>query len=180
MNEVLHQYWNQTCNLCENVLLFNFSLSCTVIVSCCDCPRQDKDSLRIIKARLLVLDEQHKNLDSENSQLQRRFATVQSERDMLLETFEQTLEWVRQRNMQSHQRIQQRLDDVHGRVEQKSVQLSEIMRVGQLDEVVLRNVTDKLDTVLSTKTQHNKQLQLDLARVQKVWFNFDQCVFCVI
>jgi chromosome segregation ATPase len=128
---------------------------------------KDKDSLRIIKARLLVLDEQFRTLSSEYDQLQRKFGTVQHERDMLQETFEQTLEWVRQRNAQSHQRIQERLDDVQGRVEQKSAQLSEVMRAGQLDEVVLRNVTDKLESVLTAKNQHNKHLQLEVARVQK-------------
>lgn len=42
------------------------------------------------------------------------------------------------------------------------------MRAGQLDAVVLRNVTDKLDSVLTAKNQHNKQLKHDIARVQKV------------
>lgn len=41
------------------------------------------------------------------------------------------------------------------------------MRAGQLDAVVLRNVTDKLDSVLTSKNQHNKQLKHDIARVQK-------------
>jgi hypothetical protein len=42
------------------------------------------------------------------------------------------------------------------------------MRAAQLDEVVLRNVTSKLDSVLSSKNQQTKQLKYDIARVQKV------------
>jgi hypothetical protein len=181
---------------------------------------KDKLSLRQIKARLLVLEEQFRSLNSEHGALQRRFATVQHERDMLHETFEQSLQWVQQRNAHSQQRLQHRLDDVQGRVEQKvrlwararwgtdallgsallsacfavlalasiaillffiatwllfrcgfraqNAQLAEVMRAGQLDAVVLRNVTDKLDSVLTSKNQHNKQLKHDIARVQKV------------
>ena len=50
----------------------------------------------------------------------------------------------------------------------QNAQLAEVMRAGQLDAVVLRNVTDKLDSVLTAKNQHNKQLKHDIARVQKV------------
>jgi hypothetical protein len=50
----------------------------------------------------------------------------------------------------------------------QNVQLSEIMRAAQLDEVVLRNVTGKLDSVLSSKNQQVKHLKYDIARVQKV------------
>jgi hypothetical protein len=80
---------------------------------------KDKLSLRQIKARLLVLEEQFRALNSEHGALQRRFATVQHERDMLHETFEQSLHWVQQRNAHSQQRLQHRLEDVQGRVEQK-------------------------------------------------------------
>jgi hypothetical protein len=51
----------------------------------------------------------------------------------------------------------------------QNVQLSEVMRAAQLDEVVLRNVTEKLESVMTSKNQQNKHLKYEISRVQKVY-----------
>ncbi len=151
---------------------------------------------------MLVVEEQYRNLSSEHEAMQRSFATVQSERDLLHETFEQTLRTVQERNGVKQDRLYRRLEEVKDKVDKKvrphkrnsssfhdlrvfcdfqldlfscgcifttiqSVQISEIGRAAQLDDVVLQNITDKLQTVLSGKNQQLKMLKFDVTRVKK-------------
>ena len=55
---------------------------------------QDKLTLRHTKARLIQTESQLKGLQWEHDQLERKFLSVQQERDALLATFEQTLTYV--------------------------------------------------------------------------------------
>ena len=110
---------------------------------------QDKLSLQHVKARLLVLEEQHSALQLEHETLLQRFGQVEHERDAMHGTFEevwtsgkvwclvtcimfhnyftglvvacvaQVILTVQQRNSKRHEVLQRRLGDVQDKIERK-------------------------------------------------------------
>ena len=114
---------------------------------------QDKLSLQHVKARLLVLDEQHSALQLEHETLLQRFGQVEHERDAMHGTFEevwisgevwcletvtvihnyftglvvacvaQVILTVQQRNSKRHEVLQRRLGDVQDKIERKVLKI---------------------------------------------------------
>ena len=128
---------------------------------------KDKMSLQNTKARLLVLEDQHKQLKWEHEVMQQRFGQVSKERDELYEKFEATVYDVQQKSGFRSLLLEKKVEELRGELERKDSQLSEVLAQSNLDPVMLQNITRKLDEVLDTKNRAIKDLQYDLARVTK-------------
>jgi len=128
---------------------------------------KDKLSLQNTKARLLVLEDQNKQLSWEHEVLVQRFSIVQKERDELYEKFESTIYDVQQKSGFKNLLLEKKVEELEKEREKKEAQLNEVLAASNLDPVMLGNITRKLDEVLDAKNKAIKDLQYELARVTK-------------
>ena len=128
---------------------------------------KDKLSLQNTKARLLVLEDQNKQLSWEHEVLVQRFSLVQKERDELYEKFESTIYDVQQKSGFKNLLLEKKVEELEKEREKKEAQLNEVLAASNLDPVMLGNITRKLDEVLDAKNKAIKDLQYELARVTK-------------
>merc|ERR1711871_907947 len=120
---------------------------------------KDKLSLQNAKARLLVLEEQNKQVQWQYEVLQQRFAMVQRERDDLYEKFESTIYDVQQKSGFKNLVLEKKVSSLVTELEKKEAQLNEVLAASNLDPVMLGNITRKLDEVLDSKNKAIKDLQ---------------------
>jgi len=128
---------------------------------------KDKLSLHNAKARLMVLEDQNKQLSWEHEVLNQRFSVVQRERDELYERFESTIYDVQQKSGFKSLILERKVEELEREREKKEAQLNEVLAASNLDPVMLGNITRKLDEVLDGKNKAIKDLQYELARVTK-------------
>jgi len=128
---------------------------------------KDKASLKQTKARLLMTEQEHKQLEWEHEVSQQKFGKVESERDELYEKFESTILDVQQKSGFRNLLLERKLEAVEQALEKKDAQLSEVLAASNLDPAVLGTVTNKLDDLLDEKNRLVKDLKYELARVTK-------------
>ena len=128
---------------------------------------KDKMSLQNSKARLLVFEEQQRQLNWDYEVLQQRFGIVSKERDELYEKFEATVFDVQQKSGLKNLLLEKKVEQMHAEMEKKDAKLNEVLAQSNLDPIMLQNITRKLDDVLDGKNRAIRELQYDLARVTK-------------
>ncbi|NXF98854.1 DRC4 protein, partial [Sakesphorus luctuosus] len=127
----------------------------------------DKESLMNSKARLKVIQKELKDLQWEHEVLEQRFSKVQAERDELYQKFTKAINEVQQKTGFKNLLLERKLQGLLSLLEQKEVELSEVVAVSHLDPSALSLVSHKLKDVLSSKNDTIQNLQLQLARVCK-------------
>lgn len=128
---------------------------------------KDKQSLASCKARLRVLDEEHKALQWEHEVLEQRFEKTQNERDELYRKFIKAIQEVQQKANFKNLLLEKKLGALADTLEKKEAQLNEVLSASNLDPTALTVVTRKLEDVLDSKNSAIKDLQYELARVCK-------------
>jgi chromosome segregation ATPase len=129
---------------------------------------KDKRSLKLSRARLLVLDNTLKSMTTQHEEMEKRFAEVEGERDNLYATFEDTVLSVQRRSEAKNTLLEKKLDSFTERYERKRTQFNEVLKAANLDSQVVGNLTGKLAAVLDSKNAQIKNLRFDIARATKV------------
>ncbi|KAJ3049482.1 Dynein regulatory complex subunit 4 [Rhizophlyctis rosea] len=128
---------------------------------------KDKMSLQNAKARLKVLEQEHKELRWEHEVLEQRLEGVVKERDGLYEGFVDRIIGVQRKTGFKNLILEKKVDSLKETLEKKDLQLNEVLKATNLDPAALSNLTRRLEEVLDTKNQLIKELQYDLAKVTK-------------
>ncbi|NWV58748.1 DRC4 protein, partial [Malurus elegans] len=128
---------------------------------------RDKEALMNSKAHLKVTQKELKDLQWEHEVLEQRFSKVQEERDELYQKFTKAINEVQQKTGFKNLLLEQKLQRLLSLLEQKEVELSEVVAASNLGPNALSLVTHKLEDVLSSKNATIQDLQLQLARVCK-------------
>lgn len=131
--------------------------------------QKDKLSLRNAKARLLYLAQQVQELKEKKAELKMQYKTLENDRNVLYDTFEQTVQTIHKKGDCKNLILEQRLasmDDQHSR---KGIQLQELLAAANLDSSQARRVTDSLDRVLEDKNARISKLQYEVAKAGKTY-----------
>ncbi|KAM3665385.1 dynein regulatory complex subunit 4 isoform 1-T1 [Ammospiza maritima maritima] len=128
---------------------------------------RDKEALVNSKAHLKVAQKELKDLQWEHEVLEQRFSQVQSERDDLYQNFTRAINEVQQKTGYKNLLLEHKLHSLLSLLEQKEVELSEILAAADLDPSALSLVSHKLEDVLNSKNATIQDLQIQLARVCK-------------
>lgn len=128
---------------------------------------KDKNSLKAARSRFMVLDNQLSDLQKQESQLRAEYRRVESERDRLYTTFEDTVLNVQRAANFKNDVLDRKLATMQDDFHRKRNQFTEVLREAQLDQVVLMNLTRKLDDVLDSKNTQIKRFQYEIARTMK-------------
>ena len=128
---------------------------------------KDKMSLEQTKARLAEATRQLRNLEWEYEVFTQKFTQVEKERDELYDRFENSIYSMQQKSGLRNMLLEKRLESLHGELEKKDVQLSEVLSASNIDPATLQQITKRLDEVLSQKNEDIKALQYDVAKVSK-------------
>ncbi len=128
---------------------------------------KDKLSLANAKARLVMTDDQLKQLRWEHEVLEQKFDHVSKERDELYEKFEQAIYSVQQKSGLKNLILEKKLGEVSERLETKEAQLNEVIAKSDIDPAAKAQVGRKLQEVLDAKNGAIKELQFELAKTQK-------------
>ncbi|NXA07516.1 DRC4 protein, partial [Sapayoa aenigma] len=128
---------------------------------------KDKEILMNSKARLKVTQKELKDLQWEHEVLEQRFSKVQAERDELYQKFTKAINEVQQKTGFKNLLLERKLQGLLSLLEQKEVELNEVVTISKLDPSALSLVSHKLEDVLNSKNNTIQDLQLQLARVCK-------------
>ncbi|GLE02389.1 hypothetical protein PINS_up011227 [Pythium insidiosum] len=131
--------------------------------------QKDKLSLRNAKARLLYLAQQVSELKDKQTELRAQYKALENDRDLLYDTFEQTVATIHKKGECKNLILEQRLatmDDQHSR---KEMQLQELLAAANLEPSAARRVLESLDQVLETKNAHVRELQYSVAKASKTF-----------
>jgi hypothetical protein len=129
-----------------------------------DVYKQDKRDLARNKARIRVLEDELRDLQLAEEVLEQRTEQLQQERDALYDQFETSIHGVRQRTEFRAYVLEQKVRRLHEELEQKEMQLQEVMKRAGLDAT---EISAKIDDVIAVKNAKINQLEVDLARVQR-------------
>jgi len=129
--------------------------------------QKDKVSLHDTKARLKVLEENHKQLLWEHEVLEQRFTQIEKERDDLYNQFIKRIISVQQKSGLKNIILENKVDSLKENLEKKDIQLTEVMKATNANPTAVANLTNKLEELLESKNNVIKELQYDLAKVTK-------------
>ncbi|NXQ69877.1 DRC4 protein, partial [Quiscalus mexicanus] len=128
---------------------------------------RDKEALMKSKAHLKIAQKELKDLQWEHEVLEQRFSQVQEERDDLYQNFTRAINEVQQKTGYKNLLLERKLHGLLTLLEQKEVELSEVLAASNLDPSALSLVSHKLEDVLNSKNATIQDLQIQLARVCK-------------
>ncbi|XP_068059347.1 dynein regulatory complex subunit 4 isoform X2 [Anomalospiza imberbis] len=126
---------------------------------------RDKEALMNSKAHLKITQKELKDLQWEHEVLEQRFS--KEERDDLYQKFTRAINEVQQKTGFKNLLLERKLHGLLTLLEQKEVELSEVVAASNLEPSALSLVSHKLEDVLNSKNATIQDLQLQLARVCK-------------
>jgi DNA repair exonuclease SbcCD ATPase subunit len=129
-----------------------------------DVYKQDKRDLAKNKAKIRVLEDELRDLQLAEEVLEQRTQQLQQERDALYDQFESSIHDIRQKTEFRAYVLEQKVRRLHEELEQKELQLQEVMQNAGLDAT---EISAKIDDVIAVKTAKINQLEIDLTKVQK-------------
>ncbi|KAF2985398.1 hypothetical protein EK904_014162 [Melospiza melodia maxima] len=131
---------------------------------------RDKEALVNSKAHLKIAQKELKDLQWEHEVLEQRFSQVQSERDDLYQNFTRAINEVQQKTGYKNLLLEHKLHSLLSLLEQKEVELSEILAAADLDPSALSLVSHKLEA-------HNDMLQTFEAKLTAFGIPLDNLGF---
>jgi hypothetical protein len=96
--------------------------------------------------------------------LEQRFEQLEQERDALYDQFETSIHDVRQKTEFRAFVLEQKVKRLHEELEQKEMQLQQVMRESGVDSSA---ISAKIDDVIAVKNARINQLEVELAKVQR-------------
>jgi chromosome segregation ATPase len=126
--------------------------------------KQDKRDLARNKAKIRKLEDELRDLQLSEEVMEQRFQQLEQERDALYDQFESSIHDVRQKTEFRAFVLEQKVKRLHEEVEQKEMQLQDIMQRAGLDPT---SISAKIEDVLAVKNARINQLEVDLAKVQR-------------
>lgn len=127
--------------------------------------RADVETLKKVKAKLLVGGERLRALQWEHEVLQQRTARAEKERDRLYEQFQRAVYDVQQKTGFKNLLLERKLAAATDSLEKKEAQLSEVLTSANLEPSVLGAVSKRLEEVVNAKDASIRELQSELNRV---------------
>ncbi|TMW60047.1 hypothetical protein Poli38472_000089 [Pythium oligandrum] len=131
--------------------------------------QKDKLSLRNAKARLLYLAQQVQELKQKQAELRAKYKSLENDRNMLYDTFEQTVQTIHKKGECKNLILEQRLATMDEQHNRKEMQLQEILAAANLDPSHARRVLESLDQVLEGKNGQIRDLQYSVAKSSKTF-----------
>jgi hypothetical protein len=126
--------------------------------------KRDKRELARNKAKIRVLEDELRDLQLAEEVMEQRFEQLEQERDALYDQFETSIHDVRQKTEFRAYVLEQKVRRLHDELEQKEMQLQEVMQKAGLDPT---SISAKIEDIIAVKTARINQLQLELAKVQR-------------
>lgn len=128
---------------------------------------KDKQCLSNTKRRLATVVKDYDNLKWENEVLELRFEKCQSERDELQSRFVSAILELQQKTGLKNVILEKKLEKLSELLEQREVQISEVLAAAHLDPTAVVNVNKKLEDTLNRKNTAIQELQYELAKACK-------------
>ncbi|KAL2716507.1 dynein regulatory complex subunit 4-like [Vespula squamosa] len=128
---------------------------------------KDKQCLSHTKRKLSLVIKDYDNLKWENEVLELRFEKCQSERDDLHSRFVSAILELQQKTGLKNVLLEKKLEKLSELLEQREVQISEVLAAAHLDPTAVMNVNKKLEDMLNRKNTAIQDLQYELAKACK-------------
>ncbi|XP_046815566.1 dynein regulatory complex subunit 4-like [Vespa crabro] len=128
---------------------------------------KDKQCLSHTKRKLSLTIKDYDNLKWENEVLELRFEKCQSERDDLHSRFVSAILELQQKTGLKNVLLEKKLEKLSELLEQREVQISEVLAAAHLDPTAVVNVNKKLEDMLNRKNTAIQDLQYELAKACK-------------
>ncbi|KAJ3343775.1 Dynein regulatory complex subunit 4 [Gonapodya sp. JEL0774] len=128
---------------------------------------KDKQSLTAAKTRMKALEEEAKRWRWECEVARQKCARAEGERDGVYGEFVKRVVGVQQKAGLKNMLLEQKLGTLRTSLEKRDLQLTEVLRAGNVDPAAAVRLSKKLDEVVESKNAVMRDLQFELARVTK-------------
>jgi myosin heavy subunit len=129
---------------------------------------KDKVSLKNAKNRMIVIEDQLKNLKWEHEILEQSYRNVQKERDELYQKFEKSIHDVQQKAMLKNQLLETKISALQEQVEKRDAQIREVIKISKLDDLSVEHVTGQMEDVIEEKNKHIRDLRFEVEKLKKM------------
>jgi len=130
---------------------------------------KDQMALRNAHSRLTAIGKNCTDFRREQEKLEDEYAKVERERDQLYNSFEESIERVRQQSEFHNQALGQRLRAAETSAEKAGMQVEEIIRAANLDQGEMARVMDTLNQMLGAKDEALKNVRFLVVKLQKTY-----------
>ena len=128
---------------------------------------KDKLSLRHTRSRLKSLDGQYRQLLEDHEALQKKYQETHADRETLKGRFENALHEAMDTTQERNLALQQKLLEVQTRVEERDVQLMNVLKAVNLEPYAQEMITREVEDTLDAKNRAIKDLHFELKAVEK-------------
>jgi len=129
--------------------------------------KKDSYSLSHLKQRLNKLTVEYKNICEEFDRMSKEYQNVQVSKQKLSSQFDDIIGTIHSRNEEKQSEFDLKLKSLDSELEVKKGQFASVLRASNLDPTVLKNVTRKLDDVLTNKNNTIDQLRYQQIKLTK-------------
>ena len=128
---------------------------------------KDKLSLRHTRSRLKVLDLEYKQLAENQEELKRKYQTAYDDRENLKSRFESALHEAMDVTQERNLTLQQKLVEMHAAMEEKDVQLTNVLKAANLEPAAQEMLARELEDAVENKNRAIKDLHFELKKVER-------------
>jgi hypothetical protein len=126
----------------------------------------EKAEMRKVKSSLQVVESENASLTWEYEVLQQRFLTLKAETDELRDQFSAAVFDIKQKSSFKSILLEKKIGAVRSVQEMREAQLSEALKLANLEPTVLGRPPEGMDAVMAVKNEESKRLQQEIVRVK--------------
>jgi hypothetical protein len=130
---------------------------------------KDQMALRNAHSRLASIGKNCTDFRREQEVLEEEYSKVERERDQLYNSFEESIDRVKQQSEFHNQALAQRLRAAETSAEKAGHQVEEIVRAANLDQSEMARVMDTLNQMLSAKDDALRDVRFLVVKLQKTY-----------
>ena len=131
--------------------------------------KKEKAELLKTKGRLLVVEEQHRNLKWQHEVVKQRHGTVTSERRELRDAFAKTMYDAQQKSGFRNVLLEKKLEGLNACAERQNATVGEVLSRAHLEPGTLGQMKGRIADVVESKNQQGRELRAELKRVTEAY-----------
>lgn len=125
-----------------------------------------KEEKRKLREQISEMEEEYRRLEYEHEVNLQQFAYLEKEKDSLFDKYEDVMYDIHQKSGLRNLILEKKKELIKERLEAKYSELNKVLSISNIDEANRRNITGRLQDVMSMKDHLITELQEDLRQIR--------------
>ena len=125
-----------------------------------------KEEKRKLREQISEMEEEYRRLEYEHEVNLQQFAYLEKEKDSLFDKYEDVMYDIHQKSGLRNLILEKKKELIKERLEAKDSELNKVLSISNIDDANRRNITGRLQDVMSMKDHLISELQEDLRQIR--------------